>query len=211
MKHRKFMSTPVPTKCLSLRSYVMKVIAALILLEFGTFYSYCKVAHGENPEQMLKPLVAISGADSSVRLPSFERIATAKGWTSVWVRHLGTTTEDAYRPRLEVDFDRCLVVVIFRGERQNVRGIQVGSLRESTDSIILRFEELTYQTEQTAQASNQKARPPALPYAFVILSKTSKPIILEEGTRQYINEPPTWRVCARLEGAGPAAPRRHTQ
>jgi hypothetical protein len=70
-----------------------------------------------------RPLIAISGADSHVQRTTYDRIINPDDWDSAWASHLGTRKDDAYRSRFEIDFERCMVVVIFRGERVNVRGV----------------------------------------------------------------------------------------
>jgi hypothetical protein len=169
----------------------MKLVVALIL--FGTLV----VANGRAAEPMSKPLVAMSGADSHVRKSSYQRVTTPEDWTRIWASHLGTTTDDAYRPLLEVDFDRCLAVVIFRGEEINVRGIQIDSASETADSVVIRFTELGY---QTAGESNNK--PPDRPYAFVIVPKSDKTVVLEQNS-PTTKEPrsPKWIEVARLTEA----------
>jgi hypothetical protein len=156
------------------------------------------VAHAQNSElqNAVKPIVVMAGADSNVHGFSNQRITTPDDWASIWSGHLGKSVDDAYRPTLEVDFDRCLVVAIFRGEEVNVRGIKINSTFETKDSIVIRFEDVGY---QTSGADNNKR--PDRPYAFVVLPKTSKSIVLEENTQRYKGAPPVWTQCARLDKA----------
>jgi hypothetical protein len=146
-------------------------------------------------------LVAISGADSHVGKPSYQRITTAKDWARIWATHLGTSVDDAYRQLLEVDFQRCLIVVIFQGEAINVRGIQIVSFSETLNSITIRFDELTYQT-----AGDSNNDPPRRPYAFVIIPTTSKTIVVEENVQNYKDAPLEWKQIARLPATQSVAP-----
>jgi len=181
----------------------MKVIFALttfIAVE-SNFVLFAMAIENAHLPPMSKPLVAISGTNSHVSKPSYQRIVTPEDWTRVWVSHLGTTSDNAYRPLLEVDFDRCLVVAIFRGERGNIRQIQVHSLSETADSIVIRFEELGYQTSVRAGEVDEY-KVPDRPYAFVILPKSDKAIVLEENINRslVLDGPPKWKSVARLKG-----------
>jgi len=111
----------------------------------------------------------------------------------VWAAHLGTSPDDAYRAAFEVDFDKCVVVAILKGDQINVRGVEVNSLLDNQDSTILRFTQVYYQT-----ANVGKNKPPDKPFAFVVLPKTNKQIILEEDVYTVTNEPPKWKEIARL-------------
>jgi hypothetical protein len=140
-----------------------------------------------------KPLVIFSGANSHVRKPLYSKITSQQEWDKIWVAHLGTSPDDAFRAAFEIDFEKCLVVVIFRGDQINVRGIEVVSLREQPDITVLRFAKVTYQT-----ANERNNKPPDKPFAFVVLPKNSKQIILEEGMRTMTNEPLKWKEVIRL-------------
>ena len=165
-----------------------------VLVLFGPFVSLVgRAAENESLSPVSKPLVAMSGSDSHVKKPSYQRVTTPEDWTRTWANHLGTSKDDAYRPLLEVDFDRCLVVVIFRGEEVNVRGIRIDSTFETAESIVIRFTELGYQT--AGEANN---KPPDRPYAFVIVPKTHKTIVLEENFPTKFPRPPKWQEVARL-------------
>jgi hypothetical protein len=130
---------------------------------------------GTAAEKVPMPLVSMSGANSEVREASYQRVESPDTWARIWAKHLGTSVDDAYRAHLEVDFDRCEVVVIFRGEQINARGVQIDSTEEMEDAVIVRFTQLGY---QTAGASNNE--PPDRPYAFIVIPTTQKSIVLKE-------------------------------
>jgi len=107
---------------------------------------------------------------------------------------LGTSVDDHYRARFEVDFRRCTVVAILLGESINTCGIEIHSVAELHDSVTVRFETLNY---QTAGESNNK--PPDTPYAFVILPRTEKTIVVARGIREYTGPPTAWKIHAILK------------
>lgn len=147
-----------------------------------------------SPEgKQVKPAVILSGVGSNIKSPRYELIGTPDDLKRVWSNHLGTTTSDEYGSVLQVDFDDHIVVVVFMGARVNVRGITVEPLIETADSMIIRFSELAYQTGGPA---NNNA--PDRPYAFIVLPKAHKSIVLEENIQQYKNQPPEWKERAKL-------------
>ena len=84
--------------------------------------------------------------------------------------------------------------MIFRGEEVNIRRIQIDSTSETEDSVVIRFIVLGY---QTSGEDNKKA--PDRPYAFVIVPKTRKNIVLEENFPTKLSRPPTWKEVAKLK------------
>lgn len=141
-----------------------------------------------------KPIAVLSGANSKVSKQSYERITTDTAMQEAWARHLGTSPGDAYRPQFEIDFSRCLVVAVFVGDRINTRGVRIDSVRQRGNALVVRFENVGYQT------FNKKIKtPPDRPFAFVVVPKTELEIVLEENTQSYIDEPPVWKEAARLK------------
>ncbi len=149
---------------------------------------------GENAESV-KPFVVISGADSHVTKPSLAAIQVDEQWQRVWAQHLGTTVDDAYRAAMEVDFDRCMVVAVFRGSTRNVRGVTIDSVSAMGASTRIRLNDVGYQT-----GGKSSERPLDRPYAFIVLPKSAKHVVVEENVQQYKGEPPVWKEWRRTEG-----------
>jgi hypothetical protein len=140
-----------------------------------------------------KVLVAISGTDSHVVTPSCKLITNSADWARVWSDHLGTTVDDYYRPLMEVDFDHCMLVALFRGEERHIRRIEIEAQVETADAIVIRFGELGYQT-----MDSDKEGPLQRAYAFVIIPKTEKAIIVEGRLVPLGPVPRVWESWARL-------------
>jgi hypothetical protein len=155
------------------------------------------VTAAEKDEKKSMPLMSVSGNDSHVRKPVFKRITTQVEWSQIWASHLGTTVDDAYRSISEVDFQRCALIAIFLGDSINVRGVEIHPLRETGDTIFVRFSGTCYQTERKGEHH--------WPYAFILIPATSKRIVLEEGMRRQTNEPLIFSVHSVLDGAKSAA------
>lgn len=146
-------------------------------------------------EKPLKPLVVLSGADSEIRKAAYRRITEPDEWAKLWASHVGTSVDDPYSPQFDVDFERCMVVAILRGEQRNSRGIQVEPTESSADSLVIRFTQLGY---QSFGVDNNK--PPDRPYAFIVLPAATKRIVIEENVQNLIGLPPEWEEVARMEG-----------
>lgn len=112
----------------------------------------------------------------------------------VWARHLGTTPEDAYCPRFAIDFVQASVIAIFKGTVRNSRGIQLNSIAETVDLITVQFTTLGYQS--TMDTARQL---PETPFAFVVIPKMAKNIVIEEGVVSKRNPAAEWKEVARLK------------
>ncbi len=171
----------------------MSVAGIAVLLLVG-FVVNSGARAGENADG-IKPFVVISGADSHVTKPSLAAIQVDEQWQRVWAQHLGTTVDDAYRAAMEVDFDRCMVVAVFRGSTRNVRGVAIDSVSVRGESIRIRLDDVGY---QTGGKSNE--RPLDRPYAYIVLPKSAKQVVVEENVQQYKGKPPVWKEWLRIEG-----------
>jgi hypothetical protein len=150
-------------------------------------------AHSFAAGNSSKPLVVYSGSNSEVREPLYSKITSKSEWDKVWASHLGTSVDDAYRSAFEGDFDKCMVVAILQGNQINVRGVHIDSITEKENVIVVRFVDVYYQT-----GDEGNIKPPDRPFAFVVLPKTNKQIILEQGTSADGRLQLTWKELVRL-------------
>jgi hypothetical protein len=147
-----------------------------------------------------RPVLVLTGADSHDRT-GFHRVATDAALQELWLRHLGKTEDDRYRgsgiPAIHVDFDKYMVAVIVQVERRTSRGLEIVSVREQDDAVVLRYRNLSYQTSGPPGAG-----PPPVPvtgaYAFVVLPRSGKPLVIEEATGALKGQPPQWQRRARI-------------
>ena len=144
-------------------------------------------------------LAVLSSKDSHIRKKSFRRISIAMEWKKLWLEHVGGKYDTIHRPSMEIDFKRCMVIAIFGGETYASWGYRVEEVRENQSTIFLRYSEIDYQTVYVGEITTNKPADThdATPYAFVILRKSSKLIVLEETTRTKQGTDPT-REVARL-------------
>lgn len=164
----------------------------ILLYAFSCIYLACNSATAESSNAA--PLAVLSGGDSNIAEPQCLRITSDLAWAELWSRHLGTRVDDHYRARFEVDFSRCTVVAILLGDSINTCGIEIHRVAEVHDSVTVRFDTLKYQT-----AGQDNHRPPDTPYAFVILPRTEKNIVVVRGVREYTGPPTAWKVQAILK------------
>jgi len=154
-------------------------------------------ASAEEPAvKPIKPCVVITGADSRVETPRYLRITSADDWARVWQEHKEkkpTRKYDLYYDPLTlpvIDFDAYMVIAIFQGSSWNRTGLRADSISEEADRIVFRFDEKSYQTG--GPPGEAKANKVSV-YGFFILSRSTKPVVLEEDVQQYLNQPPVWK------------------
>lgn len=139
------------------------------------------------------PLVSLSGINSRIGKESYFLVKSAKNWTELWSRHAGTN--NAERMPI-VDFDTCMVAAVFSGKMINCRGVEAVELTENGREMILRFQNLTYQTVVTEK---DRAEAKAVtPFGFFVVRDSAKPVALEKNVQQYLGMPPVWKEVARF-------------
>jgi hypothetical protein len=163
--------------------------------------SVSPTARAEEKDVSTKPLLLLTGADSRMDKTAYHRVASAEAFRKLWLRHLGKSEDGAFlerAPALAIDFDRCMVLAIFRCEKGYSRGLNVVSVAEGKETITLRFEDLGSQVAAPlGGALPVTSVTPA--YAFVVLPSSTKSVVLEEAVRDLKDQPPAWKERARLE------------
>jgi hypothetical protein len=146
----------------------------------------------------IQPCLVISGCNSRVTQTRYRRIVSATEWTRIWQEHKGADVTEKYDSFYDeltlplVDFDRYMVIAIFQGKGWNSAGLTVVSSLESESRIVIRFKEKSYQTD--GGVDNVAS------YAFLIMSRSNKPVVLEESVRDRKGQAPTWKERASLSG-----------
>jgi hypothetical protein len=155
----------------------------------------------EPAEKVLKPCVAITGADSHITEPRCQRITSADDWTRVWQEHKGQTPSgkyDLYDDPLTlplIDFDRYMVIAIFQGNGWNSAGLKAVSITDADNRTIFRLTGKGYQTGGPDGGGKKVAA-----YGFFIVPRFAKPVVLEENAQQYLGEPPVWKERITFPG-----------
>jgi hypothetical protein len=142
-----------------------------------------------------RPYFTLGGSDSHVKDPGFFRVASEEEWIKIWQRHKGTKETKDYDLHHNplglpnVDFEKCMVIAIFRGSSINSAGPRIEEVVEEKDQIIVRF---TYKWYQTVDQSDNVAE-----YGFFVLPQSGKTVVLEE-SEYFMKDPPSRREVARL-------------
>jgi hypothetical protein len=146
----------------------------------------------------LAPLVTWQGPDSAVAQAGYFRIADEEGWVKLWERHVGEPAkrDNISRPFMpRVNFDRCMVVAIFKGDATNSNGVTVESVSQDDERVLLRIDESTYQTSGP-DGGGVKCRP----FGIFVLPKSAKPVVIEENVQGLKDQPEKWKERARAIG-----------
>lgn len=146
------------------------------------------------PAPGTKPLLTLAGTDSRVAPRAFHRVTSESQWQSLWREHRGADAANSVAPQPQVDFNRCTIVAAFAGQTHNCSGLEVVTVLETADSVIVRFQFPGY-------ATGGNVEPHAVsPYGFIVLPRTDKPIVMEHnvGMRKTEQPKPEWKEAARL-------------
>jgi len=178
---------------------ILIAVAAVAVLVLGGF-AVSTSAVPAPPSQ--GPYVSLSGPDGHVKEAGYVRITTREDWAKQWLRNLGEKPsgkhgyDEYYNPKRlpRVDFTRCFVLAIYKGECWNCTAIDVKSVDETKDRLRVRFRGRYYQTMGPDGGGEEVA-----PYGFFILPKTTKPIVIEEDVHGTIGGDPVWKERARLD------------
>jgi hypothetical protein len=165
-------------------------IFAIIAIVGWQLRPHC-VATEDSKVANSKPLVVWTGADSHVDQAGFARADSAEAWKKLWLRHSGKSEQEAFysAPRVEIDFDRCVVIGVFAGRVTNQRGYRVDSVADG-DAVAVRIERETFQSLGAVEAKQ--------PFASIVLPRTVKAIVIEENTQGLKDSPPVWTKRAEL-------------
>jgi hypothetical protein len=167
-------------------------IVGLILV--APFVPFAEAADVDTSNTISSALTVLTGNDSRVSKLSYRRVGSAAEWKKTWLEHLGLKDDTIYRTAMEVGFNRCMVIAIFGGKTFNNCGYQVESVGENKNTIIVRFSNIGYQTAGPGGGADRVS-----PYAFIVLPKSDKPIVLEETTHSSNpKDAPVSREVARL-------------
>ncbi len=158
-------------------------------------------AADDNARQTTRPLVTLTGPDSHVKKPSYHRVTSEAEWIKVWQRHQGAKESKDYDLFYNplglpyIDFEKCMVIAVFRGDGWNSAGLKAAAVLEDKDGIVLRFEDKGYQTAgRGPDGGGQRTTT----YGFFVLPRSSKTVVLEENVQNYIGHPPVWKERIRL-------------
>lgn len=163
----------------------------------------------EPKETKLKQVTVFNGSHSKILKERFELVTTKEAWEKLWEEHQGKRDkriDGLDEQRIDVDFETHYVVAIFSGWC----GWCAITPRQRDNAVVIGFEPSGWQTEGRPPGKKpdkemkklirqRKVWEDALaPYAFVILPKPVKMVIIEEGKRPDLMSPPVWKERTRF-------------
>jgi hypothetical protein len=172
----------------------MKRLALVLVMGVVGSLATLLTTRAEEPAgKTLKPCVAITGANSHVTKPRYQRIMSADQWARVWQEHKGEKPTGKYDlfydpltlPR--IDFDNYMVIAVFKGESWNSAGLKAVSIVEEDHRIVFRYRNKGYQTAGPGGGGE-----PVSVFGFFVLPRSKKPLVLEEGQFPLSGDPPLW-------------------
>jgi len=144
-------------------------------------------------EQVSSP-VRWSGPRSQIRDQRLIQVGDQESWSRLWSEHQGEHVErliahggGVAAPR--IDFERFLIVAMFRGDSTNCDGERLVSLHERPQDLFLRFDSYSFQTMSIDGPDHGEA---VRPYGIWVVPRTGKPITVEENTQGMLDREPTW-------------------
>src|SRR5262249_37712863 len=173
------------------------------LLAASILFCASHVLAGDFP-RTIKPVMAWAGNDNKQTKPCFARCDTPEEWAAIWQKHhgLGTDRTADVPPCPEVDFGSYMVVAILHGQFGMTTGISVREVVEEKSRLRVRYELFGC---QIGAGMDSRAYEKLLQkfaethcFAFVVLPKNSKTVVLERDERHLINGPPRWKEVVKL-------------
>jgi hypothetical protein len=154
----------------------MRLIAACLTI----FACPCFTPTAADPPQKIKPIMVWSGIDSGCAKESFARSTSQDEWRKTWKLH-SVEGGDAGRRTPDVDFDSYMVLSLFDGEGSQNHGVVLIEIINEANCLRVRYAVPLYQTGEIPDSEDAKLRLATRSYAFVILPRSDKTIIFEEG------------------------------
>jgi hypothetical protein len=161
----------------------------------------CVAVADEPKETKLKPVAVFRGSHSAIKEETFEVVATEDEWKKLWEKHRGKERDSLFTEtsqELSIDFETHYIVALFAGPshwcipRPKLRG----------DTVVIQYEHGFPQVIagfQEGWTDHEKAKWDAkCSYAFVVLPKPVKTVVIEEGVRRQLSDPFTWKERAKF-------------
>ncbi len=178
------------------KKWLKCVLLSLLSFTFGSIAIEGDETQSKMAQNLrLAPVVVLTGVNSRIRSASYSKSTSTRDLDLIWLRHLGKSKIEAALTRshvLEVDFDKYMVVSLFKGSCFNAQRIHVASMVEGDTRLRLRFEVEWYQTGE-ARADQ------SFPFCFIVLPKSAKPVAIEENVQRMIGGKPIWKERAILK------------
>jgi hypothetical protein len=165
------------------------------------------VGFAADPPRKVKPVVVWTGTDSKQAKDSFARCGSPKDWQATWNAHCGQEKPADLPTCPEVDFDSYMVIAVFRKTSR----IRVSEIVEEKECVRVRYQPWgnqivfvpgpdagTVKVVELGRGELDPDKPYMLSFAFVVLPKANKAVVLEEDIQDLIGKPPVWKERAKF-------------
>ena len=155
----------------------------------------------------VKPVVVWTGTDSKQGKDSANLCCSLKDWQATWNGHCGHQKDADSSTCPEVDFDSYMVVVVFRKTSR----IRVSEIVKEKECVRVRYQpwgnqiifvpdpdKNTVKVVELGRGEIDLDKTYTPSFAFVVLPKTDKAVVLEEDVQNIIGKPPVWKERARF-------------
>ncbi len=142
-------------------------------------------------------VVSIAGSYSGIERREYHRITDAETWVALWTNHRGQGVErDSYGQAVipTIDFEKYMVIAIFRGKAWNCRSEQLFEIAEVDNGLQLRFDAQTYQTNGPTNESDHTTS-----YGIWVVPRMMQQITLQENVQGLLGRPPKWKTQHRFD------------
>jgi len=187
---------------MNLRSTTTALSALILLVAFlagGLRAQQTGVQVDSGPETGLmrdQALMALTGNRSDIRKEAYHLLRNQKDFDEIWLAHKGSRVNRAtqgWPMTPQLDFDRVQALLLFGGDRTNCNGYRIVEILEDTDSIRVRIDLITYQSDM----STSKPIPRFLdPWALMVLPASKKTLIVEENVQNIKDHYAKWKQVA---------------
>lgn len=172
------------------------------------------VAQAADLPREVIPVVVWTGTDSQQTKESFVRCCSATDWQATWAAHLGYKKYTHPPACPDVDFQSYMVIAVFR----KTSDIRVSEVVEEGECVHFRYHPCGNQTVfvpspgsgpvkilEAGRSEVDPNKPYLLSFAFAVLPRCNKVIIVEEDVQDVIGNPPVWKERTTFPAlAGPA-------
>jgi hypothetical protein len=165
------------------------VLPLLLVLSIEMAWALEAAAQQPAGGNALKPLVTLYGQHSKITKPKELRITSEKEWQALWWEH----QDD--KQTMNLDFNRVMVVAVFQGDGGLCSGIEVDSIIEERDRLIVRARCVYFQLSPSPEFFK---RPDAAniigsqAWGIFVMPRSNKQILLQRDDQRMINSPPKW-------------------
>jgi hypothetical protein len=158
----------------------------------------------EPKEMKLKPVAVFRGSHSAIDRETFAVVSDEKEWKSIWEKHRGDEKTLRFTERVQyfdIDFDTQYVVAVFPADGDEC----LITPRRRGDEVAIGFLPHFYGIEgrqpgmQDTRSAHDKAKERAImPYAFAVLPKPVKTVVIEKDIRRDKFAAPEWKEVKRF-------------